>query len=71
MQIVRNATYKDGILKLDESLGQENNGKTYKVLLFDDEIQPKTKEAFMQAMKKYHFKLEEGYKFDREELHER
>lgn len=71
MQVLLNAIYKDGTLILDERLGIEKEGKKFKVILFEQESSKAKKERFFEFIEKHAFKLPKGYKFEREELHER
>lgn len=71
MQVLANATYKNGALILDEKLGNEKEGKKFKVILFEQESKRAKKERFFEFIEKHAFKLPADYHFDREELHER
>ncbi len=71
MQVLLNATYKNGILILDERLGIEKEGKKFKVILFERESNKAKKERFFDFIEKHAFELPKDYEFDREELHER
>ncbi len=71
MQVLLNATYKNGTLILDKRLGIEKEGRKFKVILFEQESSEVKKERFFEFIDKHAFKLHKDYKFDRENLHER
>ncbi|MCP4345798.1 MAG: hypothetical protein GY795_09760 [Desulfobacterales bacterium] len=71
MQLVLNATYKDGAFIPDQNLGMDKEGKKFKIFIVEEEKTEIRKEQFFRFVEKYAFSLPEDYKFDREELHER
>lgn len=71
MQITRYGTYNNGVLVLDEQLESEQNGKVFKVVLFESKTAEEKKRDFFKSVEKHSFPLPEDYKFDREDLHER
>lgn len=85
MNKVLQATYHDGNLVLDEKLDTALEGKKLTLILVDSSEasaqtgQPVVDDAerkrrfleFLEKSKQYSAKLPPGYKFDREEAHER
>ena len=71
MKIVTKATYKNGTLVLDQSLGLEKEGKKFKIIIVEEEKVRTKKERFLQSIEKHAFTLPKDYKFNREEIHER
>jgi hypothetical protein len=71
MQVVMNATYKDGALVPDRSLGADKEGKKFKIILVEEERSAVKRERFFRFVKAHSFHLPEDYCFDREELYER
>jgi len=71
MQLVMNATYKDGVLVPDRSLGADKEGKKFKIILVEEDRSTVKRERFFRFVKAHSFHLPEDYFFDRDELHER
>jgi hypothetical protein len=75
MNKVLQATYRDGNLILEEKLDSHWEGKKLTIILVDSEPTEndfeQQKRQFLDWAKQYSTKLPEGYKFDREEAHER
>lgn len=71
MQLVMNATYKDGVLVPDRSLGADKEGKKFKIILVEEDRTTAKRERFFRFVKAHSFHLPEDYRFDRDELHER
>jgi len=71
MQLVLEATYKDGVLVPDRSLGAEKEGKRFKLILMEQEELSVKKERFFRYFKSNTFKLPADYRFDRDEIYER
>lgn len=70
MQIYAEATYKNGSLVLDHVLGNDQEGKKFKVILFEEKDVSNKKDKFFQAVKKHSFILPKNYKFNRNGIHE-
>ncbi len=71
MQLVLEATYKDGVLVPDRSLGPEKEGKRFKLILMEQEELSLKKERFFRYVRSNTFKLPADYRFDRDEIYER
>ncbi|MGP1382820.1 MAG: hypothetical protein ACTS2F_04620 [Thainema sp.] len=79
MSKVLRATYQDGNLVLDEKLDAALEGQKLTLILIentDSSTQSeadleKRKRQFLDKAKRYSAKLPTGYKFEREEAHER
>lgn len=71
MQKVLTATYQNGVLILNEKMGQAMEGKTFKVIIREEIDKESRKERFFKHVNKYAFQLPSDYKFNREELYER
>ncbi len=71
MPLVMNATYKDGVLVPDRSLGAEKEGKRFKVILVEEDRATAKRERFFRFVESHSFYLPEDYRFDRDELFER
>ena len=71
MQVVLEATYKDGVLIPDRSLGAEKEGRRFKIIVVEEERPTAKRDRFFHFVKSHSFKLPEDYRFDREELCER
>ncbi|MGR3177166.1 MAG: hypothetical protein ACUZ8E_03810 [Candidatus Anammoxibacter sp.] len=72
MRIVTKATYKNGMLVLDQSLGLEKEGKKFKIIIVEEEKKIRSKkERFLQSIEKHAFTLPKDYKFNRDEVYER
>jgi len=71
MQVVLEATYKDGVLIPDRSLGAEKEGRRFKIIVVEEERPTAKRDRFLRFVKSHSFKLPEDYRFDREELYER
>jgi len=77
------ATCNNGELILNEKLSEELEGKNLQIMIFESvtsaekslESQTDSTELqinhFLQDLQKYSFKLESGYKFNREEIYDR
>lgn len=72
MPIVLEATYKNGLLILDQGLESKHEGKRFKLLVIEaqDTLEAE-KERFFQFVEKHAFTLPNDYKFNREEIYER
>jgi hypothetical protein len=79
MNKVLQATYHDGNLVLEEKLDTALEGKKLTLILLEDSViasqiefsVEEQKQQFFEWAKQYSAKLVPGYKFDREEIHER
>lgn len=71
MQVVLEATYKDGVLIPDRSLGAEKEGRRFKIIVVEEERPAAKRNRFPRFVESHSFKLPEDYRFDREELYER
>jgi predicted DNA-binding antitoxin AbrB/MazE fold protein len=71
MQVVLEATYKDGVLVPDRSLGADKEGKRFKLILVEQEELSFKRERFFRHVGRASFKLPADYRFDRDEIHER
>ncbi len=71
MEVFLDAVYKNGTLILNEKLGNENEGKKFKVIIYEQKPAGIKKQEFFEFMEKRNFKLPDDYKFDRDNLHER
>lgn len=71
MQVMLEATYKDGVLVPDRSLGADKEGKRFKLILVEQEEPSVRRERFFRHVKRASFKLPTDYRFDRDEIHER
>ena len=77
------ATCNNGELILNEKLSEELEGKNLQIMIFEsitsvgEPLESATNSTelqinhFLQAVQKYSFKLEPGYKFNREEIYDR
>ncbi len=66
-----NAVYKNGVLVLDERLEGDQEGKRFRIILFEQESTEARKSRFFEFVEKHAFKLAPDYKFNRDELYER
>ncbi len=71
MQFELEATYKDGVLVPDRSLGAEKEGKRFKLILVEQEEPSLKRDRFFQNVRKHSFNFPEDYRFNRDEIHER
>lgn len=71
MQVELEATYKDGVLVLDRSLGADKEGKRFRLILVEQEEPSARRERFFRHVKNTAFKLPKDYRFNRDEIHER
>ncbi|MHC1743854.1 MAG: hypothetical protein AB9873_12590 [Syntrophobacteraceae bacterium] len=71
MQVVMSATYKDGVLVPDRSLGVDNEGKRFRIIVVEEDRSTARRERFFRFVKAHSFHLPEGYRFNRDELYER
>lgn len=71
MYIQLNATYKDGVLILDQRLESEKEGKKFKVIILEQDNENLKKERFFNFLKKYKIKLPENFTFKRDEIYDR
>ena len=71
MQVVLEATYKDGVLIPDRSLGAEKEGKRFKLILVEQEEPSLKRERFFRFVRSNSFNLPKDYRFNREEIYER
>ncbi|MGL5195988.1 MAG: hypothetical protein ACRC8Y_20570 [Chroococcales cyanobacterium] len=65
------ATYKDGHLVLEEKLGDEFEGKTFQLMVFEDHELAVKKQRFFDFVKQHSFELPDDYQFNRDELYAR
>ncbi|MCL1464356.1 hypothetical protein [Argonema galeatum] len=71
MSKIFQATCNNGNLILDEKLSNEWEGKSFQVILVEnDEIEVK-KQRFFEFVERSSFTLPDDYQFNREELYER
>lgn len=67
---VLDATYTHGTLILSENLGEENEGKTLKILILDEQDTEIQKEHFFQFVDQHQFLLPDDYQFNREDIYD-
>ncbi|MDM8558031.1 hypothetical protein [Candidatus Parabeggiatoa sp. HSG14] len=70
MPVVVEATYKNGLLVLEQLLEAEKEGKKFKVILIEQDSIEAKKERFFQFVNQHSFTLPSAYKFNREEIYE-
>lgn len=71
MYKILKATCKDGHLVLDEKLSDEFEGKTFQVMVFEDNELAVKKQRFFDFVKQHSFNLPDDYQFHRDDLYER
>jgi hypothetical protein len=71
MQVMLEATYRDGVLVPDRSLGAEKEGKKFKLILLEQEEPSVKRERFFQHVRNNSFKLPKDYRFNRYGINER
>jgi hypothetical protein len=71
MQLILEATYREGVLVPDRSLGPENEGKKFKLIVVEEQELGPRRDRFFQFVKEHRFNLPEDYRFSRDELYER
>lgn len=71
MPDVLKVTVRNGVLIPDRPPGANREGRQYKVYLMEEEPSEASMERFFRFVTAHSFVLPEGYRFDREELHER
>jgi predicted DNA-binding antitoxin AbrB/MazE fold protein len=71
MQMILEATYKDGVLVPDRSLGSDKEGKKFKVIVFEEKKLDAKRDQFFQFVRDHGFSLPEDYQFGRDEIYER
>jgi hypothetical protein len=79
MNQILQATYHDGRLVLDKKLDATLEGKKFTLILIEESVSSgqtssdleRQNQSFLDWIKQYSAQLVPGYKFDREEIHER
>ncbi|MGB6063685.1 MAG: hypothetical protein WBG50_02690 [Desulfomonilaceae bacterium] len=71
MQIILDATYRNGVLVPDRSLGPEKEGKKFKLIVVEEKELEAKRDQFFQFVKDHRFSLPEDFRFSRDEIHER
>jgi predicted DNA-binding antitoxin AbrB/MazE fold protein len=69
--LVLEATYKDGVLVPDKSLGTEKEGKRFRLILVEQEEPSLKRDRFFRYVMSNSFKLPDDYHFNRDEIYER
>lgn len=69
MQLVLGATYQNEVLVPDRPLGPEKEGKTFKLILIEQEELSLKRDRFFRYVRSNTFKLPENYHFDRDEIY--
>jgi len=70
MPMVLEATYHQGQLILNHPLGTEQEGKKFKVILHEADLEVHPAQ-FFQWVETHSFSLPDDYRFQRDELYER
>jgi hypothetical protein len=71
MQLILEATYSGGVFVPDRSLGPENEGKKFKLIVVEEqELEPR-RDRFFQFTKDHRFNLPEDYRFSRDDIYDR
>ncbi len=70
MTTIVEATYRDGVLVPDRSLGADKEGKRFKLIVVEEAEYVTSKERFLQFVKSHSFDLPDDYRFDRNEIYE-
>ncbi len=68
MEIILEATYRDGVLVPDRSLGAEKEGKKFKIIVVDEKESQAKMDQFFQFVRDHSFSLPEDYRFSRDEI---
>ncbi len=68
MEIILEATYRDGVLVPDRSLGAEKEGKKFKVIVVEEKESQAKMDQFFQFVRNHSFSLPENYRFSRDEI---
>jgi len=71
MQVVLGATYRDGVLVPDRSLGAEKEGKRFRLILVEQEEPSIKRDRFFRYVRSNSFELPEDYRFNQDGIHER
>jgi predicted DNA-binding antitoxin AbrB/MazE fold protein len=71
MQTVLEATYRDGVLVPDRSLGAEKEGKKFKLIVLEEKESETKRDQFFQFVRDHSFGLPDDYRFSRDEIYER
>jgi predicted DNA-binding antitoxin AbrB/MazE fold protein len=71
MEIILEATYRDGVLVPDRSLGAEKEGKKFKIIVVEEKESQAKRDQFFQFVRNHRFSLPENYRFSRDEIYER
>lgn len=71
MQLILEATYREGVLVPDRSLGAENEGKKFKLIVVEEQELGPGRDRFFQFVREHRFNLPEDYRFSRDEIYER
>jgi hypothetical protein len=66
--LVTEATYKDGVLIPDQPLGDEKEGRRFKIIVVAEEHSAAKRDRFFCFVKSHSFNLPEDFRFNREEL---
>lgn len=65
MEIILEATYRDGVLVPDRSLGAEKEGKKFKIIVVEEKESQAKMDQFFQFVRNHSFSLPENYRFSR------
>jgi predicted DNA-binding antitoxin AbrB/MazE fold protein len=71
MQTILEATYRDGVLIPDRSLGAEKEGKKFKLIVVEEKELEANRDQFFQFVRNHRFSLPENYRFSRDDIYER
>jgi len=71
METILEATYRGGVLVLDRSLGSDEEGKRFKLIVVEEVESAAKRERFFQFVKDHSFELPADYRFNRNEIYER
>jgi predicted DNA-binding antitoxin AbrB/MazE fold protein len=70
MELVLKAVYKNGVLVPDRSLGADKEGKSFKLVLVEEEASDGKKERFFRFVEEHAFTIPDDYSFNRDDLYE-
>ncbi len=71
MEIILEATYRNGVLVPDRSLGAEKEGKKFKIIVVEEKESQAKRDQFFHFVRNHRFSLPENYRFSRDEIYER
>lgn len=71
MHIMLEAIYRNGVLVPDRSLGAENEGKKFKLIVVEEKVPATEIELFLRFVEAHSFNLPGDYRFNRDEIYER